>query len=186
MKNLSKPAAYRNQRGFTITELMLVLGVGAVILAGAFIGYKTVSGNNDDQQNMSAQTNLLAATKNKWSGIGSYASVTAAAVNSAGLVNKPLSWDGTNINNVYSMSIGFGGQAGNFVGQVAVPPEKCIETVGSLDGIAYRIDVHTAAVAANAAENATQTVKVAGGTIDPAKVATQCGGATTVVTAFVK
>lgn len=186
MKNPNKLAAYRKQRGFTITELMLVLGVGAVILAGAFIGYKTVSGNNDDQQNMSGQTNLLAATKNKWSGIGSYTSVTAAAVNSAGLVTKPLSWDGTNIKNVYSMNIGFGGQASNFVGQVEVPPEKCLETVGSLDGIAYRIDVHTAAIAANAAENATQTVKPAGGSIDPTKAATQCGGATTIVSAFVK
>lgn len=186
MKNLSKPAAYRNQRGFTITELMLVLGVGAVILAGAFIGYKTVSGNNDDQQNMSATTNLLASVKNKWSGIGSYTNVTAANVNSAGLVTKPLTWDGTNIKNVYSMNIGFGGQASNFVGQIEVPPGKCLEAVGSLDGIAYRIDVHTAGVAANAAENATQTVKPAGGSIDSTKATTQCGGTDTIVTAFVK
>lgn len=186
MNKQSKLSFVKKQRGFTITELMLVLGVGAVIIAGAFIGYKTVSENNDDQQNMSGTTNLLASTKNKWSGIGSFASVTSAAVQAAGLVVKPLTWDSTNINNVYSLPIVFAGVASNYAAQISVPPKKCIETVGSLDGIAYRIDVHTAGVAANAVESATQTVKPAGGVIDAALVATQCALATTVVTAFVK
>lgn len=186
MKQMKSLPAYRRQRGFTITELMLVLGVGAVIIAGAFTGYKVVSESNDDQQNMSATTNLLASVKNKWSGIGSYTGVSDSAVNAAGLVVKPLTWDGTNIKNVYSHNIVFSTQAANFAGQISVPTNKCIDTIGALDGIAYRIDVHTAGVAANAVESATQTVKAAGGSIDATKATTQCGGATTVVTAFVK
>lgn len=186
MNKQSKVSFSKKQGGFTITELMLVLGVGAVIIAGAFIGYKVVSENNNDQQNMSATTNILASTKNKWSGIGSFAAVTSTTVSAAGLVVKPLTTDGTNIKNVYGQSIAFLGAAPNFVAQITVPPEKCIETVGSLDGIAYRIDVHTAGVAAGAVESATQTVKPAGSAINAALASTQCGGATTVITAFVK
>lgn len=187
MNKQSKVSFAKKQGGFTITELMLVLGVGAVIIAGAFIGYKVVSENNDDQQNMSATTNLLASTKNKWSGIGSFAGVTSTAVSAAGLVSKPLTTDGTNIKNVYALPIVFLGAVPNYAAQIKVPTKKCIETVGSLDGIAYRIDVHTAGVAPAAAESATQTVKKAGASIDAALATTQCAVVgDTVITAFVK
>ncbi|MBE7540571.1 MAG: prepilin-type N-terminal cleavage/methylation domain-containing protein [Rhodocyclaceae bacterium] len=176
------------QKGFTITELMLVLGVAAVIIGGAFIGYKNVSASNTAQQNQSSTTNLVVGVKTKWQGIGSYAAVTPSAVNDAKLLAKPLTWDSgtTTIRNAYDKTIGFAGAASHFVAQVDVPADQCLETIGSLDGIAYRIDVHTAARAAADAEHATYTVKAASGSIDSAKANTQCGGATTVVTAYVK
>lgn len=186
--NMKHEMKVKKQGGFTITELMLVLGVGAVIMAGAFVGYKTVSSNNQDQQNQQAVVNLLSAVKNKWQGLGSYAAVTATAVNSAGLINKPLTWDAGNsdILNAYSKTVDFSGVASNFVAQITVPVEKCLETIGALDGVAYRIDVDAAGIAANAAEDAVKTVKAAGGAIDATKANTQCTGTDPVVTAFVK
>ena len=182
-----KVSNMKRQKGFTITELMLVLGVAAVIIAAAFMGYKTLSSNNTDNQNMSATINLVVAVKNKWQGVGSYAAITSAGVNTAGLVSKPLTWDGTNINNAYNKTIVFVGVANNFVGQISLPPANCLEMVGALDGAAYRIDVDTAGVAPGATEDAVKTVKSATtGTIDPVKSNTQCGGATAVITAFVK
>lgn len=176
----------RKQRGFTITEMMLVLGVGSIIIGGAFYGYKQLSATNTSQQNLTGQTHLVIAVKNKWQGIGSYAAVSPTAVNAAKLVEKPISWDGSAIKNAYDKPIGFAGTATNFVSQIEVPPENCLDTVGALDGIAYRIDVDTAVVAANAAEDPTKTVKASGSTINATKANTQCSLATTVVTAFVK
>lgn len=175
----------KKERGFTITELMLVLGVGSVIMAGAFLGYKTVSSNNQDQQNQQSTVNLLAGVKNKWQGLGSYAGVTSAAVNAAGLVNKPLTWDGTNIQNAFSKNIVFSGAASNFVAQITVPVEKCLDGIGGLDGVAYRIDVGSTGSAAGAAESAS-TVKPAGGAINATTAGTQCTGTDPVITAFIK
>lgn len=177
----------RRQRGFTITELMLVLGVGSLMIAGAFVGYKVLTDNQSSQENMTSTSNLTAAVKTKWQGIGSYAAVTTAAVGDAGLVSKPLSFDGTNITNVYGNNVDFVGAAANYVAQISVPTKYCTDTIGSIDGIAYRIDVDTAASAPGDAVDAAATVKAPGATINATKTDTQCSAAgdTKVITAFV-
>lgn len=175
------------QKGFALTEFLLAMVILGIVLGGSYAGYKTLSSSTKDTQNTSAMVNLLAGVKQKWQGLGDYSGVTDANVEGANLVTKPLSWDGANILNAYNQTIVFDGNASNFSAEVSVPPEKCIETIGSLDGVAYRMDVHTAGVAIGTAEDGTKTVKAAAaGTIDAAKASTQCGGATTVITAWVK
>jgi len=177
----------RKQGGFTIIELMLVLGIGAMVIAGAFVGYKFLSSQASSMQNINATTSLVTAVKNKFQGVGSYAGITTTAVVTAELVSKPLNGSGSAITNLWDLPIEFVGAADKFVAQVTVPAKFCIDAAGALDGIAYRIDIDTAGIAPGSAESATKTVKTAAtNTIDAGKLTTQCGGATTVVTAFVK
>lgn len=159
------------QRGFTITELMLVMGVGASMLAGAFLAYKSVSETQTDQETIAAHVNLLLAVREKWAPLGSYATVGHLNIYNAGLVAKPLSWDGANIKSSWaSETIHFNGDASHLVGWFyGVPGKKCIEIVGALDPVASFIEILST--------SGTYWLKYDGGALDSAQVVTQCGHA---------
>lgn len=129
------------QRGFTITELMLVIGVGTVMIAAAFYGYKQVSEENADRENAYATARFLGAIKAKWRGIGTYSTVDVPNVIAAGLVTKPFAFkpDGTVIWNPYQQPFYLFGSPAEFFALMTIPKSKCVVTVAALDGVAYKI-----------------------------------------------
>lgn len=140
-------ASLHSQRGFTVTELLLVLGVGTLIIAAAFAGYGVVSDSNTDRANALATTNLLVSVKNKWWGVGSYDGVTAASVYAAGLVVKPYSFTPPNtLLNGYGLWANVSGSGGAFSLMLNVPINKCIDMVAALDRVAYSISVDGAEI----------------------------------------
>lgn len=130
----------RRQRGFTTTELMLVLGVGTVVIAAAFYGYKRVSEENADRANAFATSSFFASIKAKWHGIGSYSAVNRPNVIAAGLVVKPFTASGTtSIMNPYGYEVLLFGSPAEFFALMTIPKSKCIATITALDAVAYRI-----------------------------------------------
>ena len=87
----------KRQAGVGIVDAMLGIAVGAVILTAAFVGYKSSSTNSKNQAIETAVQNLVEGIQSKWSGLGSYSGISAAGVNNAGVVIKPLTYNGTNI-----------------------------------------------------------------------------------------
>lgn len=185
---MSNQQTYRNQRGFTITELMLVLGVGAVIIAGAFIGYKTVSDDQKTQSNGLALTQLAAKIRGRWSLLGDYSSLSESAVNAGGLIEKPLTWTGTHIYNAWDRVVRTFGSSSSAVVATRVPGDACLNTIVALDAVAYRLDVGTAWPAnADIAEGA-DTIKAAGAAIDAAAATARCaaGGGVSTVSGWIR
>lgn len=133
-------ASLCGQRGFTITELLLVLGVGAVINGASFAVYSVVSESNVDRANALATTNLAISIKDKWRGMGSYNGLDAESVYNAGLVVKPYSYTPPGpLLNSYGLGTDVSGAGYEFTIQTLVPRSKCVETVESLGRVAYTI-----------------------------------------------
>ena len=87
----------RKQTGVGVVDAMLGIAVGAVIIAACFFGYQQSSTNSKNQAIETAVQVLVEGIPSKMSGLSSYQGINAAGVNNAGLVTKPLSYDGTNI-----------------------------------------------------------------------------------------
>lgn len=162
------------QRGFTITELMLVMSVGAAMLAGAFLAYKSVSETQTDQETIAAHVDLLLAVREKWAPLGSYATVGHVNINAAGLVAKPLSWDGASIRSPWASEIiHFNGDGSHLIGWFYyVPGKKCIELVGALDKLASFIEIY--------ASGSAVWLKYDSAALDSAQAVTQCNAAGTI------
>ena len=80
----------KTQNGFSLTELMLVLGVGATILSAAFLGYNSVSQDVKNQKAISGITDLATAIRSKWGLVGSYSGINKSNVITAGIVPPQL------------------------------------------------------------------------------------------------
>lgn len=132
-------ASLRRLSGFSVIELMLVLGVGAVIVAGSYYAYGVVSRDQASRANADATVNLIAAIKHKWSYIGAYTGVSGTSVINAGLVKAPFTYSGTTIYSGYGMTVWPMGSADEMQLMIYIPKSECLATVSALDRIAYKI-----------------------------------------------
>lgn len=144
------------QGGFTITELMLVLGVGALIMSGAYLGYKSVSEDATNQQLITSSVQLISSTKSKWQGFGSYSGLNNTSVVAATLVPKTFIVDTA----TGAISHGYGGNVtleakdkdgndttSNFRAVfTSIPKKLCSDLATALDGVAYEIVIGTTTV----------------------------------------
>ena len=87
----------RRQSGLTLGEALLVLGVMSSVLVGAYGAYKYARSDVGANNLAQGAVQLAAQTQSVFGANGGYASVTAANLNSAGLVPSGWRWDGTNI-----------------------------------------------------------------------------------------
>lgn len=85
------------QRGVTITEAMLVLGVASAMVATAYVGYKKTSDDSMSQQFVSDSMRMMSDISMKWGAQSDYLTATSANVVALGLVPSSFSVTGTTI-----------------------------------------------------------------------------------------
>lgn len=139
----------KNQRGYTMTELMLVLGVGAMILGGAYAGYNAVSSDASYQQTTTSALHLASGVKNLWGTTGSYTGLTTTKVINANLVPKPLTSNTTRIFHPYGDQVSFSllstSGAATTVNYLItfsnIPKGFCLTLAPALDAVAFDIRI---------------------------------------------
>lgn len=164
------------QRGVTLTELMLVLGVAGVMLTAAFGAYQVASNDNTRQQFATDALSLVNTVNNKWSMSGNYVSATNANIIALGLVPKTFGVAGAVISSPYNTSITFSGidsvnaagveTATGAADQVlkvlfdSVPKDACPDLVKSLASVAFHVKVHGDAGAGTEGQVKTSTTSL--------------------------
>jgi prepilin-type N-terminal cleavage/methylation domain-containing protein len=179
-------------RGFALGEMMLAVAIVAVIVAIGAAVYGNMRGgiNADDQAAKTVQ--LAADIQKNWRNAGTYATLSAATINSVGLVQKPIKFDGTNLLDAWGNTMSVSGGTTTFsitVGGAtnALGDDECAAVANRLgSGVATNINVGTAATLGSGASAGTVTggsVYKAGQTINQANLVTGCIGANPVVAA---
>lgn len=181
MKNL--PFSRSKQQGFTLVELLLVLGVLALIAITAFIIYPSVQAGTQANSEAANVTTITASVKNLFGSAGNYSGLAAAGsfngcpaflypsdmlqgvdpatVTSAAACTPTNVWGG-------SVTLASGGTNGSeFVIAYTIPnaPQACEKFIAD---VAANYDV----VGVGSATDA--SIKPSGGAILPAGIVTAC------------
>lgn len=163
------------QAGMTLTESLLVLGVGAAVAVLAYGGYKMAIGQTNASSQVRGITQLVAGIQRVFGVSGNFSTVTAANVVNSRIVPTDLRSVGTSISTVWGGAItpGVGNQAGNtpvtnFKLTIAgVPKDACVDFLSGISGAASTLWVNGTTAGTNDAKDST-------GTYHPDRAATQC------------
>ena len=177
----------RKQKGFTLVEVIVVLAIVGVALAGVLVYQSMAENRNRTNNTINAVITMVGNVKSVFAAANSYAAVTSANLVNAGIPMTPFTTSGTTILDPWGNTMVVGGSGPFFGFGIRAPDSQtCIALVSSLAQSAVRVTVHTAAPAFSAA--ATTPVAFLGtGTVvkadassayDPVAAATGCGGAT--------
>jgi prepilin-type N-terminal cleavage/methylation domain-containing protein len=179
-------------RGFALGEMLLAVAIVAVLVAIGAGVYGTMRGgiNADDQ---AAKTVALAADIQKnWRNAGNFATVSGTTVNALAIVQKPLKFDGTNLQDAWGNTMTINGGTTTFamtIGGATNPlnSSECASVANRLgSGVATNINIGAAAAIGTGATAGTVTggnVYKAGQTVTQASLTTGCGEANTVIAA---
>jgi prepilin-type N-terminal cleavage/methylation domain-containing protein len=182
----------RPSRGFALGEMMLAVAIVAVIVAIGAAVYGNMRGgiNADDQAAKTVQ--LAADIQKNWRNAGTFATVSGSTVNALSLVQKPIKFDGTNLQDAWgnTMSVSGGTTTFSLTSGGATNPlgkDECAAVANRLgSGVATNINVGTAATLGSGATAGTVTggnsYKV-GQTVTQASLTTGCSEASTVIAA---
>jgi len=176
----------RQQKGFTLIEVLVVLAIAGAALAGVLVFQANAESRNRVNNTINAVINTVGNVKSIYASAGSYATVTSANLVNAGVVTPPFTISGTTILDPWGGTVTVGG-SGPFFGMSFLAPdnETCVRLVSALASNAVRVTVHTAAQAFTAAAT-TPAAFMATGTVvkadastayDPVSAATGCGAA---------
>jgi prepilin-type N-terminal cleavage/methylation domain-containing protein len=182
----------RAGRGFALAEMLLAVAVIALLVGISAGAYAFLRGgiNADDQ---ATKTIALAADiQRNWRNAGTYATLAPAEINKLALVQKPLKWDGTNVQDSYGNIMQMTGGTASFVITVGgsanpVSREDCATIANRLaTGVATNVNIGTSATAGSAGTagqvSGGNTFKV-GATITQANLATGCSESNPVIAA---
>jgi type II secretory pathway pseudopilin PulG len=179
-------------RGFALGEMLLAVAIVAVIVAIGAGVYGSVRGgiNADDQ---AAKTVALAADVQKnWRNAGTFATVSGSTVNALALVQKPIKFDGTNLQDAWGNTMAVSGGTTTFaltIGGATNPlaKDECAAVANRLGaGVATNINIGAAATLGSGATAGTVTggnVYKVGQTVTQASMTTGCSEASTVIAA---
>lgn len=180
MKNKMLRQRFR-QAGMTLTESLLVLGIGAMAAAIAYGGYKMATASVTVASQTNGTIMLIGGIKRTFSTATDYSGVTVTNAINAKVVPSNFRINGTT--EIYN---GWGGLVTPAVGiqgaaipntkfkitVSAVPSDHCADFVNGISSAAESIW-------ANGTTAGTHDVKPAGSSVDPTRLITQCvSGAT--------
>jgi prepilin-type N-terminal cleavage/methylation domain-containing protein len=114
MKSLLTKNSITRQHGFTLIEVMIVLGIVALAIAGLFFLRQTAE---DGQQAEKVSTDIaLMASKIKslYRGANSYATLSASELDKQALITKPMKYDGTNMLDPWGNTMTINGSAATY------------------------------------------------------------------------
>lgn len=167
----------RNQGGFSLVEILLVLGIIAILAIAAFIIFPQVQASNRANTELSNITTLQAGIKNLYGATRDYASVTPTVVNQARIAPPTMNggnFDATTLSSSWSQNVNVAPGAGTpartfLITYTAVPSEVCTKLVPGLINNFDIISVNGAVV-----KDATAATPVAA---TPAAIVTNCSAA---------
>jgi len=126
--NMNKFARATRQAGFSLIEIIVVLAIGALIVAGALSLYSSASSSQSSSQLYSDLSAIRASVKTLYSTQGGYgtASLNSILIN-AKKVPTTMSVSGTTINHALNGTVTVTGATGNFTMTVTeIPTDVCI------------------------------------------------------------
>lgn len=168
----------RRQRGLTITEAILTLGIASAVATGAYGIYKVARADVTADDLARGTVRMLADTQNIFGTNGGYAVVTPANINSTGLVPPGWRWDGANVLDNRGSIVTINGAAGSFAFVFTdLSASDCAKAATKMESMATSIRVGATAAAAAGVISGGSVYKAADGTISAANLATGCGQA---------
>lgn len=184
MKKLNR----KSNKGMSLVELLLVVGLAAIILAGMFVAYNKVQSTNAANTEATNISTLRAGIKNLYGASSNYAGVTPTVLLSARVVPDSMrTATGTTINNTFGGTVAvvpstFAGNANNSfaITYPNVPVDVCAKLVVAVSQSFNLVTVNGTPVK--------NTSTATGNDINIATLATSCAtnnaGATLVMTSL--
>ncbi len=174
------PTFGRAVRGFTLVELLIVLGIAAIILMGAIGLYDANKQATDSQAEIRNMQTLVTKARQLYNGRSDYANISTKLLVDAGGLPSSMSWDGTDLTNSWGglTSVAGSATAGLFdVSYTKVPVKNCIDMGMGAVSTAQYIKIGTA--------DALQTVAGGAGAQPSAvEVSAACGSSGSVSMVF--
>lgn len=171
-----KSSSVRIQRGVTITEAMLAIGISALMIASVLGVYKVTRADVGVDELAGSTVKLVADIQSVFGATGGYAPVNAANISGAGLVPPGWRYDGANLKDNRGNTVVVTSAAGSFAlvfGELAA--SDCSKAAVRLEGIATSIRVGTTADSAAGVISGGSVFKDTTGAISGANLATGCG-----------
>lgn len=170
---------FKSQAGMTLTESLLVLGVGALVAVLAYGGYKMATSDVKVQSQVNGTVQLIGKIKQLYSSAANYNGLTTAVVVNSKIVPsdfKTVNTSGSEaINNAWggTVAVAPANSDTQFTLTISsVPQQGCIEFLSGIAGTALTLTKNGTAAA--------NTI-VASGAFDATKAATQCATAGDVI-----
>jgi len=136
------------QRGVTLTETLLVLGVAAILAAAAYRAYSMASNDARTSELSNSTVALVTKVKNVWGTDGDYSALNtspAEKLENSGVLPPQFRKNGTKINDIFGNEVTVtGGSASFTVGFTNLSRDTCSTLASSLSGVAYAINVGNA------------------------------------------
>jgi len=164
-----KALTARRQRGVTLTETLLVLGVAAILAAAAYRAYAVA--NNDARNNDMSNGSLALVGKIKqvWGTDGNYSGLDGNdapdALFNSGILPAQFRREGkgssAKIKDLHGYDVTFNGIEGAFaIGFTNLSKEACVLLASSLSGVAHSVYVGRARATTNSSSG---TISISGG-----------------------
>lgn len=168
----------RKQKGLTLGESLLVLGVAALIAVGAYSAYKFA--NSDVAANdLGRGAVTLASQIKRINGSTGYTAVNSTNVKD--LVPGGWKWDGTDVIDNYGNPVSVSGGAASFALVFSnLSPQDCQKVVSQFEGISYKLHIGGASAAAGVVSGG-EVYKQPNGTLNPAALSAGCGATGAVI-----
>jgi type II secretory pathway pseudopilin PulG len=167
----------RRARGVTMLETLLVVGVGGVLIAGAFLGYNVVNKDNGTQQLSQNAVQMIGKIKSAY-GSGAFTGMTATTIQQMGALPSGWSVSGANIvdnfgNNI-TLSVGANTYGVQFNG---LTQSNCAAFASQVVNAAYAVSVGTtgAVTMTSGVPSGGSAYLAGGGTPNATNLATGCG-----------
>ena len=179
----------KKQRGMTLIEVMIGLGIFGLIL-GAVLYYQTRAENSQRANQQATDLAQIASkVKTYYGPSNSYSALSAASINNMALINAPMKYDGTNVIDAFGNAMTITGATRTFAITVggstaALDKEVCTSIATKLAANALVINVGSAAAAATGAVSGGSVYKAsASATPNAANLATGCAEASPIIAA---
>lgn len=173
----------KQQRGFSLVELLLVLGVLAVLLVAAFIVFPQVRDRNQANAEVTNLTTTKAGISNLYASKGGvYTGLTNAVAINARVYPTSMTASGSSLSSwggavTTEVVPGAGNERRFRITYAAVPQGVCLGLVSGAATNFEQVTVGTTAVITEAAGTTARELS-SGGQFNPAQAATACGTAT--------
>jgi Tfp pilus assembly protein PilE len=189
---VSTHVARHSALGFALGEMMLAVAIVAVLVAIGAAVYGNLRAGINASDHAAKTIQLAADIQKHWRNAGTFATVSGATVNSLGLVQKPLKFDGTNLQDAWGNTMSMSGGTTTFsitIGGATNPlaKDECAAVAIRLGaGVASNINIGAAATLGSGATAGTVTggnIYKVGQTLTQTSLTAGCSETSTVVAA---